>query len=135
MPSTAEEKFNTTMPALTRLLIAKAAHLKKGTGIFVNLFFIGQVLFILLQLYFILGNKAGIISMQDHAISLLIMILLLKERSGLSTNRSLLKQQIMNGSNSSFEGGKKITYSQKRSVCLSLMRRLLLGKASERNIK
>lgn len=48
------------MPALTRLLIAKAAHLKKGTGIFVNLFFIGQVLFILLQLYFILGNKADI---------------------------------------------------------------------------
>lgn len=101
------------MPALTRLLIARAAHLKKGTGIFVNLFFIGQVLFILLQLYFILGNKADILSMQDHAISLLVMILLLKERSGLSTNRSLLKQQAMNSSNSSFEGEKKITYSQK----------------------
>lgn len=63
-----QKYFNTTKPALTRLLIAEAAHLKKGTGIFVNLFFIGQVLFILLQLYFILGNKADIKNMQDPVV-------------------------------------------------------------------
>lgn len=55
-----QKQFNTTRPALTTIPIAEAAHLKKGTGVFVNLFFIGQVFFILLQLYFILGNKAGI---------------------------------------------------------------------------
>lgn len=101
------------MSALTRLLTAKATHLKKGTGIFVNLFFIGQVLFILLQLYFILGNKADITNLQDHDVSLLIMILLLKERSGLSTNISLLKQQTMNGSKFSFGQGKKVPIPKK----------------------
>lgn len=62
-----QKQFNTPRPALTTLPIAKAAHLKKGTGIFVNLFFIGQVLFILLQLYFILGNKAGITSVHTRS--------------------------------------------------------------------